>query len=158
MEPRENKGNFFALWLDLAIAYGSIPHKLIEEALRGHHVPAKFGDLILDYYSRFSLRVSSGPTTSYSYKVEKGIITGCTISVSLFTLAMNILEKSIEVQCRGPLTKSCIRQPPIRAFTDDLTVKTPNVPGGRWILEGLEELTTWARMTFKPAKSRYLEL
>ena len=71
---------------------------------------------------------------------------------------MNMLAKSAEVQCRGPLTKSGIRQPPIRAFMDDLTVTTPNVPGGRWILKGLEELTTWARMTFKPAKSRSLVL
>lgn len=36
---------------------------------------------------------------------------------------------------------------------DDLTVTTPHVPGGRWILKGLEEMTS-----FKPAKSRSLVL
>ena len=54
-----------------------------------------------------------------------------------------------EVECRGPLTRSSVRQPSIRAFMDDLTVTMTSVPGSRWILKGLEELITWARMIFK---------
>ncbi|KAJ8008617.1 hypothetical protein DPEC_G00106740 [Dallia pectoralis] len=152
-EARENKGDLVVLWLDLTNAYGSIPHKLVEEALRRHHIPDKFRNLILDYYDRFSLRVSAGPTTSDWHRLEKGIITGCKIS-----LAMNMLVKAAEVQCRGPLSKSGVRQPPIRAFMDDLMVTTLHVPGARWILKGLEEMTTWARMSFKPTKSRSLVL
>lgn len=109
-EARENKGDLVVLWLDLANAYGSIPHKLVEEALNRHHIPGKFRDLILDYYNSFSLRVSAGYTTSEWHKLEKGIITGCTISVILFALAMNMLVKSAEVQCRGLLTKSAAHQ------------------------------------------------
>jgi len=70
---------------------------------------------------------------------------------------MNMLVKSAEVQCRGPLIKSGIRQPPIRAFMDDLTVTT-SVRGSRWILKGLEEIITWACMSFKLSRSRYLVL
>jgi hypothetical protein len=71
---------------------------------------------------------------------------------------MNMPVKSTEVQCRGPLTKSGVSQPPLRTFMDDLTVATSHVQGGRWILKGLEEMTTWACMYFKPAKSRSLVL
>lgn len=39
---------------------------------------------------------------------------------------------------------------------DDLTVTCTSVTGGRWLLKGLEKNITWARMTFKPAKSRSL--
>ena len=35
---------------------------------------------------------------------------------------------------------------------------TTSVPGRRWIQNGLEEQITWARMSFKPVKSRYLVL
>lgn len=70
--------------------------------------------------------------------------------VTLFALAMNMIVKSAEVECRGPLTKSGVCQPPVRAFMDDLTVTTTSVPGSRWILQGLEKLITWARMTIKP--------
>ncbi|XP_075304756.1 retrovirus-related Pol polyprotein from type-1 retrotransposable element R2 [Odontesthes bonariensis] len=155
-EARDGKGDLAVLWLDLANAYGSMPHKLVETSLDRHHVPGKIKDLILDYYSCFSLRVTSGTVTSAFHRLEKGIITGCTISVVLFSLAMNMLVKSAEVECRGPLTNSGMRQPPIRAFMDDLTVTTTSVPGCRWILQGLEHLIRWARMNFKPAKSRSL--
>ncbi|KAK0142412.1 Retrovirus-related Pol polyprotein from type-1 retrotransposable element R2 [Merluccius polli] len=130
-EAQESKGDLAVLWLDLANAYGSIPHKLVELALSRYHVPEKMRNLILDYYNNFSLRVSSRTSTFEWHCLEKGIITGCTISVSLFALAMNMLVKSAEVKCRGPLSRSGNRQPPIRAFMDDLTVTTTSLPGCR---------------------------
>nr|XP_061836351.1 uncharacterized protein LOC133619387 [Nerophis lumbriciformis] len=157
-EAHESRGELAVLWLDLTNAYGSIPHKLVELALHRHHVPSKIKDLILDYYNNFRLRVTSGSITSDWHRLEKGIITGCTISVVLFTLAMNMVVKSAEVECRGPLSRSGVRQPPIRAYMDDLTITTTSVPGSRWILQGLERLIGWARMSFKPAKSRSMVL
>lgn len=41
---------------------------------------------------------------------------------------------------------------------DDLTVTTISVPGCRLILNGLEEMNSWARMSLKPVKSRSLVL
>ncbi|KAJ3582934.1 hypothetical protein NHX12_000088, partial [Muraenolepis orangiensis] len=157
-EARENKGNLSVLWLDLENAFRPIPHKLVQFTLTKHHVPSRCRDLIADYYSNFRMRVSSGAITSSWHKVEIGIITGCTISVTLFSLAMNMLTKSAEPECRGTRTNSGQRQPPIRAFMDDLTVMTESVPGCQWILKGLQELVEWARMRFKPAKSRSMVL
>ncbi|KAK0150615.1 hypothetical protein N1851_008284 [Merluccius polli] len=68
------------------------------------------------------------------------------------------LIKKTQVEYRGQLTKSGVTTPPIRAFMDDLTMTTTSAPGSRWILKGLEELITWARMSFKPVKSRSLVL
>ena len=104
------------------------------------------------------MRTSSGNVTSNWHRLERGIITGCTISVTLFALAMNILVKSAEKECRGPTTNTGVRQPPIRAYMDDLTVTTSSVTGCRWILRGLEKQIAWARMSFKPSKSRSLIL
>ncbi len=149
-EAREGRGDLAVLWLDLTNAYGSIPHMLVEVALEKHHVPQKVKNLILDYYSKFSLKVSTGQLTSDWHQLEVGIITGCTISVTLFALAMNMLVKAAETESRGPLSKSGVRQPPIRAFMDNLTVTTTAVPGARWILQrggethvmGMHELQT----------------
>ena len=41
---------------------------------------------------------------------------------------------------------------------DDITVMTPSATGTRWVLGGLERMTRWARMRFKPQKSRSLTL
>lgn len=38
-EAQEGDGDLVVLWLDLANAYGSIPHKQVETSLIRHHVP-----------------------------------------------------------------------------------------------------------------------
>ena len=103
-EAKENKGDLTVLWLDLANAYGSMPHKLVEEALKRHHVPPSVCDLIVDYYENFRLRAYSSTVTSEWQTLEKGIITGCTMSAVLFSLTMNMLVKAAEAECRGPLS------------------------------------------------------
>lgn len=93
-EAREGRGDLVVLWLDLTNAYSSIPHKLVEVALKKHHVPQN----ILDYYSKFILRVSSDQLTSDWHRLEVGLITGCTISAILFAL-VNMLAKGAEIEC-----------------------------------------------------------
>ncbi|KAI4901999.1 hypothetical protein NFI96_003045 [Prochilodus magdalenae] len=123
-QAREGNGDLSVLWLDLANAYGSIPHKLVEITLARHHIPHKIKDLVLNYYRNFRLGVMSGSITSSWHRLEKGIITGCTISDILFALAMNMLVKAAETECRGPLSKSGIRHLPMQTFMDDLNEVT----------------------------------
>ena len=98
-EAKESKGDLTVLWLNLANAYGFLPHKLVEEALKRHHVPPSVCDLIADYYKNFRLRACSSSVTSEWQTLEKGIITGCTMSAVLFSLTMNMLVKAAEVEC-----------------------------------------------------------
>ena len=123
-----------------------------------HHVPPSVCYLIANYYKNFRLRVCSSSVISEWQTLEKGIITGCTMSAVLFSLTMHMLVKFAEVECRGPLCRSGVRQSPIRAYMDDLTVTTTSVMEGIWFLKSLERNMTRARMYFKPAKSRSLVL
>jgi len=72
--------------------------------------------------------------------LEVGIVTGCTISVIIFSAAINLLVKTAEKMSRGPITISGIRQPPTKAFMDDMTITAKSGPEGRWMLEDLERL------------------
>lgn len=49
-EAREVKGEMAVIWLDLAIAHGSIPHKLIQLMLERYHVPEKTRHLLGKYF------------------------------------------------------------------------------------------------------------
>ena len=49
-EAKKGKKNFAAVWLDLANAYGSMPHKLIEAAMELYHVPEKVQGIIRSYF------------------------------------------------------------------------------------------------------------
>ena len=155
-EAKEGKGDLSVVWLDLTNAYGSIPHKLVEITLSRYHMPVKVQNIIKGYYDNFYLRFSCNKGTSPWQRLEKGIITGDTISVILFASAINMLVKTAEVECKGPVMKSGIRQPPAKAFMDDLTVATTHAIQTRWLLSGLESVIKWARMEFNAKKSRSL--
>jgi len=89
-EAKVNRGDLTVAWLNFANAYGRIPHKLIEEALEHYHVPEHVQGMIRSYFSGFQLRFSVGDYTKSWQKLEKGIVTGCTVSVILFVMEMII--------------------------------------------------------------------
>lgn len=115
------KGNLSVVWLNLANAYGSILHRLLQLTLTKHNIPRNH---ISDFHTNFRMRASSGTITSRWDEVEIVIITGCSMSEILFALAMNMLTMSAELECIGNTTKSVRCQPAHRAFTDDHTVTT----------------------------------
>ena len=61
---------------------------------------------LCDYYAKFYIKTTAGAVSSGRPRLERGIITGCTISVILFTIMFNMLIKSAKVECWGPLMKT----------------------------------------------------
>ena len=155
-EARINHKNLTVVWLDLANAYGSIPHQLIKVALQHYHIPDHASKLITSYFSNIHLRFSTESFETDWIELQKGIVTGCTISVILFIMGMNLIIKAAERETRGPKTSTGIRLPSNRGFMDDMTITTETHIQARWMLKALEETVTWARMKFKAAKSRCL--
>ena len=60
----------------------------------------------MDYYSNFEVRVATGLKTLAWHKLERGIITSCTISAILFAIAMNMVIKSAEKKVPRTHTKN----------------------------------------------------
>ncbi|KAK0152386.1 hypothetical protein N1851_006100 [Merluccius polli] len=79
-EAKESKGDLTVVWLDLANAYGSIPHDLINTAMEHYHIPQHIRGMITTYFSGFKLRFRTTQFTTQWQDLEKGIVTGCTIS------------------------------------------------------------------------------
>ena len=153
-ETKADKGDLTVVWLDLANAYGGIPHKLIDKALHHYHVPDEVRKIVKSYFNGMKIRFKSGDFTTNWQDLEKGIVTGCTVSPILFVMAMNIIMETAERETRGPMMKSGIYQPANRGYMDDLTITTKSHIQARWVLNALDEVVTWARMKFKPKKSR----
>ena len=97
-----------------------------------------------------------GNITAKWQRLVKGIMARCTVSVVLFIAAMNMMLKSVEIQCRGLIADDGIKPPPCRAFMYDITVMAQSITSTRWILKALEETANWAQMFFKLEKSRSL--
>ena len=101
---------------------------------------------------------SLGKDTADWQRLEVGIVTVCTISVSLFTAAMHLLLQSAEAISRGSYTASGVQHPPTRVFVNDVTMTARSIVECKLMLEDLEKLVSWALMEIKPEKSRSLIL
>ena len=72
-DAKVNRRNLNVVWLDLANAYGAVPHVLIIKALRYYNIPNKIINIIILYFSGVYGRFSSRTVTSKWQKFEIGI-------------------------------------------------------------------------------------
>ena len=155
-EAKRRKLDLVVTWLDIANAYGSIPHKLIILALRRAHVPEDVITLVSSYYEDVQIRFTAGSFTTAWHKVEKGIITGCTLSVILFALTMTLLIVSTKGEAKGPKTLSGQQQQNARLYMDDVTTTTETVTQTVHLLEEINRFFTFGRLAVKAEKCRIL--
>ena len=155
---RLGRKDLAVVWLDLANAYGAVPHVLIARALRFYNVPQKIIDIILLYFSGVFGRFSSKTITSGWQKFEIGIFMGCVISVILFVLCMNLSD--VYLRNRVPraieFMKDDIAIPPLKLFMDDSCLTSARMEDMQTLLNVFKEFVDWARFKLKSSKSRAL--
>ena len=95
---KNDKEDLDVVWLDLANAYGSVPHKVLKLAMEHFWFPSEVQDLLMSYYDNFVMRFSTGEFTTGWQRLEVGIAAGCTISVVLFVLVMEMILKSTSTE------------------------------------------------------------
>ena len=83
---------------------------------------------------------------------------GCTISPLAFTMAMEVIIRASKWVVGGERLASGMRLPPIRAYMDDMTTMTTTVACTNRLLGKLTNNIEWARMQFKPTKSRSISI
>ena len=98
-EAKVQKSKLAIIWLDIANACGSIPHKLIAFALHRYGVSPQWIRLIETYYKGIFSKSFSESATSAWHRHQQGIFAGCTLSIILFLAGMNIiLEYSMQAR------------------------------------------------------------
>ena len=155
-EAKEGKGDLVVTWLDIANAYGSLPHEVIMTALKNAHVPDQMCKLVESYYADVKIRFSTKDFTTEWQQVEKGIITGCTLSVILFALAMTMIVMSVKDETKGPKSASGQQQVNSRLFMDDIATTTGNLVQTKHLLDRMDEKLSGAGLEVKTEKCRSL--
>merc|ERR1711872_586321 len=108
------------------------------------------------YYADMNIRLTTKEFTTEWQKVEKGIITGCTMSVILFALSMTMLVMSTKEETKGPNTRSGQQQVNASLFMDDIATRTENLVQTKYLLDKLVCNLKGAGLSIKPEKSRSL--
>ncbi len=79
-QAKREKRDLHVVWLDLANAYGSVPHKLIDFALDFFHVPECVKNIIARYFNNLHLCFPLEGCTTGWQRLERGIAMRCAIS------------------------------------------------------------------------------
>ena len=82
-------------WLDLANAYGSVHHQLINFCLHHYHAPKPFLNTITCMYSNLSATVTSKSSSTRSIPLKVGVYQGDPPSVIIFNTMMATLADAL---------------------------------------------------------------
>ena len=136
-DAKKDKKDLNAVWLDLANAYGSVPHAILLKAMDFFYIPAKVKNLMECYYNKFRMRFSTKTFTTEWHRLEVGIAADCTLSVIWFIAVMEMILKSAD------LTEETAKVPaPNKAFMDDVTLLTSEHDEMQKVLNKLDKLIT----------------
>ncbi|XP_058852591.1 uncharacterized protein LOC131699527 [Acipenser ruthenus] len=155
---KKERKELHVTFLDLANAYGSVPHELLRAAFDFFSVPMTITNLVKAYFGDLQFSFSTSEFSTTWQCLEVGIMAGCTISPLAFTMAMEVIIRASKWVVGGERLASGMRLPPIRAYMDDMTTMTTTVACTNRLLGKLTNNIEWARMQFKPTKSRSISI
>ena len=153
-DAKEHKKAFVTTWIDLANAYGSVRHNLIQFALEWYHVPKFIQELIFRYYEQLCATiVTSGWTTGF-FLFDIGCFQGCVLSTILFDCVFNMLLDFLEPMSHlGYKFKRVAVVNYSKAYADDLAVTTRTANGNQKVLDRSVAWLEWTvTMKAKPRK------
>ena len=97
-EAHSNHKSVAVCWLDLANAYGSVHHHLIDFSLRHYHAPPQFLATVKDLYTSLSAKVITADWETPVIPLQKGVYQGDPLSVVIFNTVMNTLLDTISLR------------------------------------------------------------
>jgi hypothetical protein len=159
-EAKEEQKQIVTTWIDLANAYGSVRHNLIQFALNWYHVPKFIQDLIFDYYEKLGAQVVTEDWATGFFRFDTGLFQGCVLSAILFDAVFNLLIDFLApLDIKGFKFKNVDIQGLTKAYADDLTITTQTPKGNQEALNKTVEWLDWTvTMKAKPSKCVHLAM
>ena len=97
-EAHSNHKSLVVCWLDLANAYGSVHHSLINFSLKHYHAPPKFLYIVQALYSELNAKVITTEWETPDIPIQKGVYQGDPLSVVIFNTVMNTLLDTVSLR------------------------------------------------------------
>lgn len=151
---RAEKRAIVISWIDLANAYGSVKHNLIQFALDWYHVPKNIQGLIFDYYEQLCASVTTKEWSTKFFSFDIGLFQGCVLSTILFDCVFNLLIDFVSpMKAKHAVKIDGEIQSFLKAYADDLQLATDTVEGHQLVLDKTDSWLQWSMtMRAKPAK------
>jgi len=154
-EAKECHRQIVVSWIDLANAYGSVRHNLIQFALNWYHIPLFIQELIFDYYEKLCAMVITKEWTTGVFLFDIGLFQGCVLSTILFDCVFQLLIDFLKPTKKLGYTFKAAPDITIntKAYADDLTLTAKNATDNQYICDKTNAWLEWSvTMKAKPNK------
>ena len=147
-------------WLDLANAYGTVHHKLIEFALSHYYAPPELTALVSNFYCNQQAIITCQQWTTNPINLQVGVFQGDPFSVAIFNTVINLLLDYIKTVCptTGYRFSLSNRQLSTLQYADDTCFTASSVKKCQAMLSATGIWLKWAKMGPKVPKCRSLAL
>lgn len=141
-------------WIDLANAYGSVRHNLIQFALDWYHVPKMIQQLIWSYYERLMTMVVTKEWSTGFFLFDIGLFQGCVLSTILFDCVFQLLLDFLRPLEETGYTFKLVDVTALsKAYADDLSFSATSVDRCQNALTVTDQWLDWTgTMKAKPKK------
>ena len=95
-DARRKQKSLAVCWLDLADAYGSVHHSLIDFSLRHYHAPPIFQAMVQSLYNNLSASDTASNWFNPAIPLQIGVYQGDPLSVVMFNTVINTLVDSLK--------------------------------------------------------------
>ena len=119
-EARKRNKSLTVCWLDLANAYGSVHHFLIQFALRHYHAPPQFCQTMQALYTDLTAKVITDQWATPPVPLSIGVYQGDPLSVVIFNTVINTLVDALQTRLDlGYRLSNSTRQVNVLQYADD---------------------------------------
>lgn len=156
---KHNKRSLAVAWLDIANAYGSVHHQLIQFSLAHYHAPPEFCRLLQSWYTGLSATISSDEWRTEPVPLKVGVYQGDPLSVAIFLTVMNTLSDTLcsrqDLGFTLPSSSISINH---LLYADDACIISSTPAGCQHLLDIVQRWLEWAQLKAKVPKCRSLVL
>ncbi|KAG6929490.1 hypothetical protein G0U57_005580, partial [Chelydra serpentina] len=143
-------------WLDLANAFGSIPHHHIFDTLQEFGMPESFLRLIRELYEGCSTTIRLVERETAEIPIRSGVKQGCPLSPIIFNLAMEPLLRAISDGADGfDLHDERVS---VLAYADDLVLIADDPERLQGMLDTIGRAADWTGLRFNANKCTSLHV
>ena len=140
-------------WLDIANAYGSVHHSLIQFSMAHYHAPPEFCRLLQSWYSGLSATITTDEWRTSPVPLEIGVYQGDPLSVVIFLTVMNTLSDTLrtrnELGFSLPTSSRSINH---LLYADDACIISSTSAGCQHLLNMVQQWLEWAQLKAKIPK------
>ena len=149
---RQHKRSLAIAWLDIANAYGSVHHSLIQFSLAHYHAPPEFSRLLQSWYTGLSATISTDEWSTDPVPLRVGVYQGDPLSVAIFLTVINTLSDTLctsgDLGFSLPITINHL------LYADDACIISNTPAGCQHLLNMVQRWLEWAQLKAKVQKCR----